>query len=170
MSKEEKRHTAEIINPGLGDIEKVRDILFGKYVANFQQRFEELEKRLEADADKLQTRLVKKIASMDETLKEAIKKIEAHVEASASERDTELVTLNQSVSETETKLQHSISLIEDETSQNLAAMHEQLNALRQEVVDKAVTQQRRLDKDKVSRQALALLLDEVAVKLRRPQE
>ena len=42
MSENKKRPTAEIITPGLGDIEKVRDILFGKYVASFEQRFAEL--------------------------------------------------------------------------------------------------------------------------------
>ena len=41
MADNRKRKTAEIINPGLGDIEKVRDILFGKYVASFEEQFAE---------------------------------------------------------------------------------------------------------------------------------
>ena len=53
MSKNDKRPTAEIINPGLGDIEKVRDILFGSYVERFERQFDGLESRLEADLDKL---------------------------------------------------------------------------------------------------------------------
>jgi hypothetical protein len=40
MVDSKKQSSAEIINPGLGDIEKVRDILFGKYVQNFQARFD----------------------------------------------------------------------------------------------------------------------------------
>ena len=57
MSESKGKKTAEIINPGLGDIEKVRDILFGKYVASFEDRFSQLESRLEADVETLKERL-----------------------------------------------------------------------------------------------------------------
>jgi hypothetical protein len=68
MTDNNKRPGAEIINPGLGDIEKVRDILFGKYVASFEQRFADLESRLEADVDLLKERLTEKISNMDEVV------------------------------------------------------------------------------------------------------
>ena len=76
MSEKNKRPTAEIINPGLGDIEKVRDILFGKYVSDFQQRFAELEERLEEDVEQLKQRLSDKIDSMDDAVNKSLEALD----------------------------------------------------------------------------------------------
>ena len=48
MSDSNKRPKADVISPGLGEIDKVRDILFGKYVSDFEHRFGQLEARLES--------------------------------------------------------------------------------------------------------------------------
>ena len=177
MSKNEKRPTAEIINPGLGDIEKVRDILFGRYVESFERRFEELEARLEADVDKLKDRLIDKIASMDSAVNESLAKLDQQIDNEKATRDSELNDLQSSLQQAETALQHSISLMEDQASQDFSAVRASMKEGHQELMDKSVAlqteltsqieqQQSQLEGDKVSRQTLALMLDEVAVKLR----
>lgn len=177
MSKNDKRPTAEIINPGLGDIEKVRDILFGKYVQSFEKRFEELEAQLEADVDKLKERLSDKIASMDSAVNESLAKLDQQIDQEKATRDSELNELHATLNQAEKTLKHSIGLMEDQASQDFSAVRASMQESHNELMDKSVAlhteltkqieqQKSELEGDKVGRQALALMLDEVAVKLR----
>jgi len=177
MSEKTKKKTAEIINPGLGDIEKVRDILFGKYVADFKQRFDELEERLEADVEQLKQRLSDKIESMDDQVNKSLERLDKQILSEQNSRDSELNSMQKVFDDAQTALQHSISLLEDQANQDLAAARASLEESHQELVDasqaaqaqlaKQLQQQKEyLEQDKVGRQSLALLLDEVAIKLR----
>ncbi len=177
MSDSSKKKSAEIINPGLGDIEKVRDILFGKYVSSFEDRFAQLEKRLEADVEELKDRLSRKIESMDDAVNQSLSKLDQQIESEKSERDAELKNLQNTLGEAETALQHAISMMEDQANQDLAAVRASLEESHQELLDQTLSvqaqlvgqleeQKKELQGDKVGRQALALMLDEVAVKLR----
>lgn len=177
MVSNNKRPSAEIINPGLGDIEKVRDILFGKYVASFEQRFADLESRLEADVDQLKERLSEKINNMDEMVNQSLEKLDQRIVSEQNDRDTELRALQDMLKKAETALQHSISLMEDQANQDLSAIKASMDEKQQEMVDQVLLvqkdlvaqvedQKQELQNDKVGRQSLALMLDEVAIKLR----
>ncbi len=177
MSERKKRPTAEVINPGLGDIEKVRDILFGKYVSSFEHRFAELEERLEADVDKLMKRLSDKIANMDKAVNLSLERLNKEIADEKAERDSEVNALQNTLKDAETALQHSLSAIEDQANQDLKAVRASLDDSHKDMLDKALSlqteltqqienQKEELQGDKVGRQALALMLDEVAVKLR----
>lgn len=177
MSNSNKKQSAEIINPGLGDIEKVRDILFGKYVSSFEERFAQLEQRLEADVESLKDRLSDKIESIDEAVNQSLKKLDTQLEKEKSHRDNELRELQNAIAEAETALKHSINVMEDQANQDLASVRASIEESHQELLDQTLSvqatlvgeieaQKQELEGDKVSRQTLALMLDEVAVKLR----
>lgn len=177
MSEKKKRPSAEVINPGLGDIEKVRDILFGKYVTSFEQRFSELEARLEADVDQLKEKLIDKMASMDIAGNESLSRLDKQIAEEKLARDTELHSLQNTLREAEAALQNAIATMEDQANQDLAALRASLDESHQDLMDRTLSSQAeltsQLDKqkedlqnDKVGRQSLALLLDEVAIKLR----
>ena len=171
------KKSAEIINPGLGDIEKVRDILFGKYVASFEERFAQLESRLEADVETLKDRLTEKLEQMDQAVSDSLAKLDNQIEKEQESRNSELKSVQNTLSEAETALKHSIALMEDQANQDLASVRASLEESHQELLDQTLsvqaelvsqleTQREELKGDKVSRDALALMLDEVAVKLR----
>ncbi len=177
VEKKGKKKSAEIINPGLGDIEKVRDILFGKYVSSFEERFAQLEQRLEADVETLKTRLSEKIEAMDEAVNQSLARLDKQLAKEKSSRDSELRSLQNVLSEAETALKHSIAVMEDQANQDLASVRASLEESHQELLDQTLSvqaelvgeleaQKQELEGDKVGRQALALMLDEVAVKLR----
>ncbi len=177
MSEMKNKKSAEIINPGLGDIEKVRDILFGKYVASFEDRFAQLEQRLEADVETLKDRLSEKLDSMDDAVNESLARLDGQIAKEQKNRDSELRSLQNVLTEAETALKHSISAMEDQANQDLAAVRASLEESHQELLDQTLSvqaqlvgelenQKQELEGDKVGRQALALMLDEVAVKLR----
>jgi hypothetical protein len=177
MPEKNKRPSAEVINPGLGDIEKVRDILFGKYVTSFEQRFAELESRLEADVDQLKDKLIDKMGSMDKAVNESLARLDTQIVQEKSARDTELLSLQNNLRDAEAALQHAITSMEDQANQDLAAVRSSLEESLQDLTDRALAtqteltaqidqQKEDLQHDKVGRQSLALMLDEVAIKLR----
>ncbi|MFT6032143.1 MAG: paraquat-inducible protein B [Arenicella sp.] len=177
MPEKNKRPAAEVINPGLGDIEKVRDILFGKYVTDFEHRFAELEARLEADVDQLKDKLIEKMGSMDTGINQSLARVDTQILEEKSARDAELSRLQNTLREAESALQQAIASMEDQANQDLVVVRASLDQSHQDLQDRAhatqtelmaqIEQQREdLQNDKVGRQALALMLDEVAIKLR----
>lgn len=177
MSEKRKRPTAEIINPGLGDIEKVRDILFGKYVSDFQERFALLEERLEADVEQLKDRLTDKFDNMDAEVNKSLERLNKKILEEQNSRDGEVNLLQQTFNKAEESMRISISLMEDQASQDLTAVRKSLEDSHQELIEASTAaqaqflkqlekQKKLLEEDKVGRQSLALMFDEVAIKLR----
>lgn len=177
MTDNKKRPSAEIITPGLGEIEKVRDILFGRQVTDFQERFSVLESRLEADVDELKQRLSDKIDSMDKAVNKSLAKLDKKIASEESSRDTELNSLQAALASAEKSLQHAIAEMEDQANQDLQAARATFESSHQDLIDSTTAAQKALSKqllkqkdeleqDKVGRQSLALMLDEVAIKLR----
>ena len=178
MSKNDKRPTAEIINPGLGDIEKVRDILFGRYVERFERQFDGLESRLEADLDKLKNNLNEQNSNLNIFIKESLAKINQKIDQEKTSRLAEFNELQNSFVKAEATLQHSISLMEDQVNQDFNAIQVSIKESHQQILDNSIAlqsqlttqmeqQKRETEDDNVSSQALAMLLDEVAIKLRK---
>ena len=155
MAADKKQPTAEMIAPGLGDIEKVRDILFGKQVSNIDVQLAELEARFDASVDKLSKKMTAKIASLDKDMQASLDKLNKNLAEEHQGRSDSLQALQKSLDDAEAALQHSISMMEDQTNQDLKALNASLKSTEQE-----------LDSDKVGRQSLAVLMDEVASKLR----
>lgn len=144
MSDKSKK-TAEIINPGLGDIEKVRDILFGKYVESYEQRFAELESKLEQDVDELKQRLLNKLETAERSLSTLMQSLEDQT--------------NQDLTEIKMHMQ-------DKHKEFAASVQD----MRDDLSSSATKENKRLDNQKLDREALALLLDEVALRLRNSQD
>ena len=93
MSNSSKRAKADVITPGLGEIDKVRDILFGKYVSDFEHRFADLESRLESDVEQLKVRLSKKFEGMDVAVNESLARLDNLINQEQSKRDAEIFPL-----------------------------------------------------------------------------
>jgi hypothetical protein len=117
------------------------------------------------------------MASMDSAVNESLARLDKQILQQKSVRDTELHNLQNTLREAEVALQHAITSIEDQTNQDLAAVRVPLDESHKDLMDRAqatqtelstqIDQQKEdLQNDKVGRQSLALMLDEVAIKLR----
>ena len=111
--------------------------------------------KLDQQIDNKITAVGLSISEMDETVQSSIKKLDRQIVDEQKNRERELGELQKSLSDAETSLQHSINLMEDQANQDLSSI-------------KAIMQQSQeeLESDKVGRDSLALLLDELAIKLR----
>ncbi|MBX2849626.1 MAG: hypothetical protein KTR16_14990, partial [Acidiferrobacterales bacterium] len=114
---------------------------------------------------------------MDSKVNQSLKSLDERIANEHSDRDSEFNKLQKSLSEAESALQHSISVMEDQANQDLVEVRKVLEEGQQDLIDQLLSAQKelaseiqaqknQLETDKVGRQSLALLLDEVAVKLR----
>ena len=114
---------------------------------------------------------------MDTKVNQSITSLDKRIASENTNRDSEFTNLRKSLSEAETALQHSISVMEDQANQDLVEVRKVLEESQQNLIDQLLSAQKeltaeidaqknQLETDKVGRQSLALLLDEVAVKLR----
>ena len=151
---QDKKKGAQIISPGLGDIEKVRDILFGKTVSQFEARLQELEEQMEEQVNRLASMVDNKMSELD-----------ARIENEVAQRSKALEEMNQAAADSHTRTQHAISELELEAGERLAALRQELDGAQSELSEQLANVERGLDRGKVSKQGLAVLLNELALRL-----
>ena len=114
---------------------------------------------------------------MDVTINESLERLDKLINQEQAKRDIEVAELHKTLDEARQGLQDSISMMEDQANQDLAAVKETLQQNHDDLLDQSKelqktlseqleTRAQELHEDKVSRQTLALMLDEVAVRLR----
>ena len=151
---QDKKKSADIINPGLGDIEKVREILFGKNIKQLEVRLNELEQHIESQASALSKKIDEKFAALDQKLH------------SEGEQRSDLIRqMEDDVSELDKGLRHTLSEIEVETSERIKSLQSTLNEAQEALAGELRAVEKNLGDDKLSKQSLAVLLNELALKL-----
>ncbi len=142
-----------------------------------EQRFDALEARLEADFEAVKQRLLAKMAKLDQTVTESIDALNQRITAEHRRRDQEFKVLQDKITQAELGLNDAIAKMEDQAHQDLAEVRlsleeshndllEQTASTQAELTSRLEKQKEELQTDKVGRQALAKMLDEVALKLR----
>ena len=176
------------VNTGMSDQDKQLNVNFNELGARdsgvstnqrggVDQRFGELEARLEADFNALKQRLLAKMANLDQTVTESIDALNQRITAEHHRRDHELKVLQDKIVQAEASLNDAIVKMEDQAHQDLAEVRlsleeshndllEQTASTQAELTSRLERQKEELQTDKVGRQALATMLDEVALKLR----
>ncbi len=146
--------SAEIITPGLGDIEKVREILFGKNVQAFEARFKALERHIESQAQNLSDRIDERFAALDERLSGEV-----------AQRTVVIEHIEGEVSALDQNLRHTLSELEIESMDRINALHVALDEAQQQIAQEIALLDRNLGESKLSKQSLAVWLNELALKL-----
>jgi len=81
----EKKKSAEIIDPGLGELDKVRNILFGREAKANEDRFQVLENSLKQAINELQQNMENRFHHMEQQLNDKEARLQSlHDDAEAS--------------------------------------------------------------------------------------
>ncbi|HAU68889.1 MAG: hypothetical protein P8I38_05965 [Arenicella sp.] len=155
---QDKKKSADIINPGLGDIEKVREILFGKNVKQLEVRLSELEQHIESQAELLNTRIDEKFAALDQKL-----------QSEGEQRSEVIKQMEVDVNELDKGLRHTLNEVEVETSDRIKSLQSTFNEAQEALATELRAVEKGLGEDKLSKQSLAVLLNELALKLNQGQ-
>ena len=161
---------------GAGNIDKVRDILFGGQMRDYERRFARLEERLLHETTEMKEDVRKRLAAIEQFLKQEIESLADRLKAEHEERaeaDKDLAREARDAAKAFEKkagqLDDQISRAQRESRQQLLELHQRMtDELRQrtdEVLARLMQEATELRNDKTDRATLASLLTEMAMRL-----
>ena len=180
MSK--KDHKALSATQGVDDseqnVDKIREILFGGQMRDYQRRFDTLESNISAANEHLRNDLSNRIESLEAFVRGEMELLGERLVNERRERSEEREAIDADSRETRRRLDDSLSRLDEQTTLETRAIRAALQEKSLELVQ--VIQQSRddfnsmlsrqanqLEDRKVGREDLAALLSEVALRLNR---
>ncbi len=149
-----------------GNVDQIREILFGGQMRDYEQRFANLEMRMNDTIDKLSRRFEKRI---EQAIAQSRKDVDKITEQLKSERKERLSEYKQSVTELENLTNH-VEAWFAEIDEQFDAESKELRAALRNQADELTTllsETRSAAESKVDTESLARLLGEFADKLRK---
>jgi DNA anti-recombination protein RmuC len=176
QTKEKTPETiAEVAESG-GNIDKIRDILFGVQMRDYDRRFSRLEERLTKEADKLKEETQQRLENLEIFIKKEIEALTTRLVSEQNLRAEAIQTANQDLKTLSQNFEKKLTQLNEQTAKNESDIRQQiltqsktltdeikrkhddlLNSLERESVE--------LRDDKADRAALAELFTEMALRL-----
>ena len=161
-----------------GNVDQIRDIIFGGQMRDYERRFDELEERSKREAERARAEFIKRFESIEQLLKDQadkhalqLKKLDTEVkagtEAAAVSSDrlakalrTELLEVDERHENAGSSLRERLHKLANETAESLRTSQDEISA----VIDRMGTA---LRDEKVARDELAGFFSEMALRLTR---
>ena len=160
------------LNPADGNVEQIREILFGGHIRAFDERFDLVEARLSKENATLQKALEKRLLELEGMLKEYREESGDQLGAESSNRDLALNKIELALASARMDADNQMAQLQDEMREQVKTLRSELNAAQKELgvaLNKAEKAQDRrsekLDKDKVDRKELSKFLSDMAEKI-----
>ena len=162
--------------PGAGNIEKIRDILFGAQMRDYDRRFARLEERLLKEAADAREDARRRFDSLETFIKQEITAISDRLKSENQQRTQSDEDLTRELRDAARSLSNKINALDENSSQAQRELRQQLldqaknlaDEIRQKYDDLAARLHREaneLRNDKTDRTALANLFTELAMRL-----
>lgn len=161
-----------------GNVDKIREILFGGQMRDYEGRFADLEKRLSQRIDRMEAELEKRIERLNTYAKREVDKLSERLKAERKDRladgksgARDLKDLSQQVESWFGEVEDRLDVESKDLRNALHDQSEELAALIAETRDHLnaalSSETRALDDAKLAREDLAGLLSEVAMRLKK---
>jgi uncharacterized phage infection (PIP) family protein YhgE len=159
------------------NVDKIRDILFGSNMREYEKRFARLEERLTKSSDALRDDLKKRFDTLESYVREEVESLGQRLKNEKSERTEALKELTRESRDGSKVLEKKLSQLEDtlETAQGdlrarileqSKALANQLQKSKEELEKALEIEAETLRNEKTDRAALADLFTEVALRLK----
>ncbi|NNF16164.1 MAG: hypothetical protein HKN70_05415 [Gammaproteobacteria bacterium] len=160
------------------NVDKIRDILFGGQMRDYEQRFREMEEKIAREIKRLSENVTARFDQIDKFMKTELNLVNEKLLQERKERKQDGEDLDTALGEARKAIENRIADVEEvhgAAAQEMRnRMHEQANELletirqTQESLESNLGQEtRRLRDEKVAREDLAGLFTEVAMRLQR---
>jgi seryl-tRNA synthetase len=161
---------------GGGNIDKVRDILFGGQMRDYERRFVRFEERLAQETAELKEDMRKRLAALEQFVKQETASMADRIKAEHDERTAAAKDLTREVREGAKAFEKKTAQIDDqieklqrELRKQILDLHKRLSDDLREKIDDVMARLSQessdLRNDKMDRAALAALLNEMALRL-----
>ncbi|MEX2282192.1 MAG: hypothetical protein WEE89_06890 [Gemmatimonadota bacterium] len=159
-----------------GNIDKVRDILFGGQMRDYERRFNRLDERLLQESAELKEDVRKRLSALEQFVKQETASLAERIKAEHEERIDATKELSREAREAgkafEKKtgqLDDQIGKVQRESRQQILELQQQMTDDLRQAIDKVLTrlaqESQELRNDKTDRATLAELLTEMAMRL-----
>ncbi len=158
------------------NVEKIREILFGSNIREYERRFSQIESRVSRDLNELKEEMRRRLAALETSVSHDAETLNARIEKERQERGDSNQKLTREVADLANNLEKKAREIEDRSVRVEREIREQIQAarnsagdeLRAQITELGASIDRRaaeLREQKVDRAALASLLNELAMRL-----
>ncbi len=169
-----KKNTLE--SPESGNVDKIREIIFGGQMRDYERRFNELESQIRADLDSLRELWSRQLKSLEDFVKTEVSRLNDRVQADKKDSKESFRKVESDLREAASVTEQSIQELDNRLSAEQRDIRTQIHAQSQSF-EEALVQMRealkkdtsrlgdRLESEKVSRQELSGFFTEVAMRL-----
>jgi DNA anti-recombination protein RmuC len=171
---------AEERNGGIeesGKVDRIRDILFGSQMRDYEGRFQRLEERLGRESAESRADVQRRLEALENFLKGEVESLKNRLHAEQSERGNTSEKLGHDLGEAAKALELKIKYLDDHASREIHELREQqleqAKALSAEIKEKHEQMQAGLNREAeqirgamTGREALAEMLSEIALRLK----
>lgn len=160
-----------------GKVDRIRDILFGSQMRDYDGRFQRLEEHLAREAAEIRADVRKRLETLENFMKGEVESITNRADAERSERSSAIEKLGRDLAEAAKNLESRIKNLDEQTAKETHALRQQQldqsKALSEEIREKHDQMKASLDREAeqirgamTGREALAEMLSEVALRLK----
>jgi hypothetical protein len=160
-----------------GKVDRIRDILFGSQMRDYDGRFQRLDERLAREAAEARDESQKRIEGLENFLKAEVQSLTHRLNSEQSDRSGAIERLAHDLAETARALEGKIKNLDDQTAREFHSLREQLleqsKALSAEIKEKHDQMKSNLNHEAAQirhamtgRESLAEMLSEVALRLK----
>src|SRR5438874_12100488 len=160
-----------------GKVDRIRDILFGPQMRDYDGRFQRLEDNLAREANEIRADTQKRLEALERFIKGEVDSINTRAAAEHGERCNATDKLGRDLAETSRNLDTKVSNLSEQTAKNLGELREllleQSKILSAEIKEKYDQMKAGLEHEAAQirsamtgREALAEMLSEVALRLK----
>jgi hypothetical protein len=161
---------------GGASLEKVRDLLFGVQMRDYERKFARLEERLAKETSDVREDVKKRLASIEQLIRTEIEALSDRIRGEQDERSKAVKDLSRQIEETARTFEQKCGQLDDQMARGLREVRQQLHEqgkrlsddIRQQaddIVARLVRESQELRTDKADRAMLAALLNDMAMRL-----
>lgn len=162
----------------VGNIDKIREILFGGHARDYDRRFKRLEERLSQEQGHLREDISQRIRAMEDLLNNELDNLAEKAKAERQERQLAYQDLKNDLGALRTETTSRLNQLDEQITRDIKQVRQQLQGKHQEVssllrqqVEMVVSMVKQeiaqLQEEKVSRNDLASFFSEFAMRLNR---
>ena len=164
------------VDGGAANLEKVRDLLFGVQMRDYDRKFASLEERILKETSELRDDVKKRLAAIEQLLAREIDALSDRLKGEQDDRAAAAKDLARQLDETARSFEKKTGQLDDQMAKGLRDLRQQLHDQHQnlsddlkrqadQLLDRLARESDRLRTDKTDRASLAALLTEMAMRL-----
>ena len=171
MAKKEAQEKQAVMPDG-GNIDQIRDILFGKSMKEYEKRFNQLEEHLSSELSLMREESKKMFNTLESYVKEELNSIGKQLKNEAQERgeaDTKITAEKDALAKRHSEFEKESTEVHSEIRRQILELtkktSDELSSARKELMDTLKKTAAELEFRKADRSKMASLLTEMALRL-----